>query len=255
MRQRLVAGNWKMYGSREQARALVTQICEGVGQIARVEMAICPPFVYLSEVAGFVKARGLSLGAQDVCERAEQEGAFTGEISALMLADVGCRYVIVGHSERRGFYAESDVCVADKMVAAQAAKLIPIVCVGERLEEREQGITEQVVMRQLNALFARTQGNTAWLDHVVIAYEPVWAIGTGKTATPEQAQHVHAFIRKLIAGYDRDRAAKVKVLYGGSVKASNAADLFSMPDIDGGLIGGASLRADEFLAIANAAQR
>ncbi len=255
MRQRLVAGNWKMYGSREQARELVTQICVGLDQVSHVDVAVCPPFVYLSDVAGLIKAnKGLSLGAQDVCDRS-QEGAFTGEISAAMLADVGCHYVIIGHSERRALYDDSDSRVADKVVAALSAKLIPILCVGEQLEEREQGVTEQVVARQLGAVFNRMEGDAAWLDYAVIAYEPVWAIGTGKTATPEQAQEVHAFIRQLIAQHDRQRATKIKILYGGSVKSANAADLFNMPDIDGGLIGGASLKAEEFLAITAAAHR
>lgn len=254
MRQRLVAGNWKMYGSRQQARVLVDQIRDGLSQAKGVDIAICPPFVYLSQVAELIDGTRLSLGAQDVCDRPEHEGAFTGEISAAMLADAGCRYVIIGHSERRALYNESDSCVAHKMVAVQSAKLTPILCVGENLDERLQGVTEQVVARQLEAVFT-VAGNATWLDNAVIAYEPIWAIGTGKTATPEQAQTVHAFIRQMIAEHDRSRANKVQVLYGGSVKAANATELFNMPDIDGGLIGGASLKAEEFLAIANAAQK
>jgi triosephosphate isomerase len=190
------------------------------------------------------------LGAQNVSN--EPSGAFTGEVSAAMLKDFGCTYVIVGHSERRSFYGDTDLLVAKKFAAARASGMVPILCVGETLEEREKNITEAVVARQLDAVI-ELEGAAA-LGSAVIAYEPVWAIGTGRTATPEQAQEVHAFIRQRVAGHDRDAANKVRILYGGSVKASNAEVLFGQADIDGGLIGGASLNADEFLAICRAAR-
>jgi triosephosphate isomerase len=190
------------------------------------------------------------LGAQSVC--AEQVGAFTGEASAAMLKDVGCKYVIVGHSERRAIYKEDDALVARKFLAAQSQGLIPILCVGETLEERERGQTMQVVSRQLTAVL--DLAGVAALRAAVIAYEPVWAIGTGKNATPQQAQEVHAHIRTAVAARDAKIAADVRILYGGSVKAANARELFAMPDVDGGLVGGASLKADEFLKICAAAQ-
>jgi len=214
------------------------------------DIVVCPPFVYLWEVARLLKASSIGLGAQSVC--AEQVGAFTGESSAAMLKDVGCKYVIVGHSERRAIYKEDDALVARKFLATQSQGLIPILCVGETLEERERSQTMQVVSRQLTAVLDLA-GVTA-LRAAVIAYEPVWAIGTGKNATPEQAQEVHAYIRAAIAARDAKIAADVRILYGGSVKAANARELFAMPDVDGGLVGGASLKADEFLKICAAAQ-
>jgi triosephosphate isomerase len=205
--------------------------------------------VYLHEVARLLREGSVQLGGQDVC--AESAGAYTGEVCGAMLRDVGCRYVIVGHSERRALYGEDDRLVARKFVAAQAAGLTPILCVGEQLSEREAGSTYEVIQRQLDAVLAIV--DVAVLARAVVAYEPVWAIGTGRNATPEQAQDVHAFIRGRIASRDAKIAAALPLLYGGSVKAGNASELFAMPDVDGGLIGGASLKAEEFLAICRAA--
>jgi triosephosphate isomerase len=250
MRRTLVAGNWKMHGSRTGAADLIGAIRQGLGTVKDPQVAVCPPFVYLTEAARLLQGSPLALGAQDLCER-NGEGAFTGEVSGAMLRDAGCRYVIVGHSERRTIYGEDDQRVAEKFFAARAASLMPILCVGERLEERERGETEAVVARQLDAVLGREGGAQAF-GEAVIAYEPIWAIGTGRTATPEQAQQVHAFIRGRLAARDRTAAAKVQILYGGSVKPGNAAELFAMADIDGGLIGGASLDAEQFLAICRA---
>jgi triosephosphate isomerase len=248
MRQRLVAGNWKMNGSLASAHALVGAILPGVGGL-KSEVAVCPPYVYLETVGALLKGSPVALGAQNVAR--EDPGAFTGEIAAPMLRDLGCKYVIVGHSERRALYGESDALVAEKYGRALREGLVPILCVGELLEERDAGHTEQVVARQLDAVLTRS--GVADLGRGVVAYEPVWAIGTGRTATPEQAQEVHAFIRGRIAGHDSSVAAGLRILYGGSVKGSNAVGLFAMPDIDGGLIGGASLLAEDFLAICRAA--
>jgi triosephosphate isomerase len=249
MRRPLVAGNWKMHGSRAEAAALLDELIQQHGDTRATEVAVCPPFVYLMDAARRLKESDIVLGAQNVC--ADAVGAFTGEISAAMLKDVGCRYVIVGHSERRALYHEDDKLVARKFVAAQSQKVTPILCVGETLEQRERGETEHVVARQLDAVIA--VAGVAALGDTVIAYEPVWAIGTGKNATPQQAQAVHAFIRDRIAGRDAKIAAALRILYGGSVKAANAAELFEMPDVDGGLVGGASLRGDEFGRICAAA--
>jgi triosephosphate isomerase (TIM) len=250
MRRPLIAGNWKMHGSRAENAELIEALLLGLPAQTPVDIVVCPPFVYLWEVGRLVKSSNIALGAQSVC--AEQVGAFTGEASASMLKDVGCRYVIVGHSERRAIYKEDDALVARKFLAAQSQGLIPILCVGETLEERERGQTMQVVSRQLTAVL--DLAGVAALRAAVIAYEPVWAIGTGKNATPEQAQEVHAHIRTAVAGRDAKIAADVRILYGGSVKAANARELFAMPDVDGGLVGGASLKADEFLKICAAAQ-
>jgi triosephosphate isomerase len=228
-RTRLVAGNWKMHGSRAANRALVDAILRGLPK--GTQSAVCPPFPYLAEVAEQLRGSPVGLGAQNVSEHAQ--GAYTGEVSAAMLKELGCRYAIVGHSERRQVYGETDAQVAAKFAAARVAGLTPILCVGETLAEREAGKTEEVVARQLGAV--------AFKDGV-LAYEPVWAIGTGKNATPEQAQAVHAFLRRKVP-------QDTTILYGGSVKAQNAAALFAMPDVDGGLIGGASLVAEDFLAI------
>lgn len=249
MRQPLVAGNWKMNGSLESAKALVEGIKAGIGSVSNAEMAVCPPYVYISLVADMITGSGISLGAQDVND--QESGAHTGEVAPNMLTDIGCKYAIVGHSERRSIYGETDEFTARKFAAARKAGLVPILCVGELLEEREQGITEQVVAKQLDAIID-LEGVEA-LGDAVIAYEPVWAIGTGKTATPEQAQEVHAFIRGKLASLDAGVADKVRILYGGSMNAGNAADLLAMADIDGGLIGGASLKPDDFLAIGKAA--
>jgi triosephosphate isomerase len=248
MRRPLIAGNWKMHGSRAENAKLVAELVEASEAGAR-DVVVCPPFVYLWEVGRGLRDSTVALGAQDVC--AETAGAFTGEVSASMLKDVGCTYTIVGHSERRHLYREEDALVARKFVAAHSAGLTPILCVGETLEERERQATREVVARQLEAVLQLAPPDS--LRRAVIAYEPVWAIGTGKTASPEQAQEVHAFIRERIAARDARIAAALRVVYGGSVKAANAAELFAMPDVDGGLVGGASLKVDEFLRICAAA--
>ncbi len=249
MRQPLVAGNWKMHGSRAGNASLVGTLLDLIRPQSRAEVLVCPPFVYLWETGRLLKDTDVQLGAQSVC--AEPTGAFTGEVSAAMLKDVGCRYTLVGHSERRQVYGEADALVARKFVAAQAQGLVPVLCVGETLEEREGGQTAQVVARQLDAVLAVT--GVAAFGRAVVAYEPVWAIGTGRNASPEQAQDVHAMIRGRVAALDATIAASIRILYGGSVKASNARELFAMPDIDGGLVGGASLKADEFARICAAA--
>jgi triosephosphate isomerase len=251
MRQPLVAGNWKMNGSLDSITALVEGLKAGLDSVTTAEMAVCPPFVYIPTVASLIGDASISLGAQDVND--QEAGAHTGEIAPGMLTDAGCKYAIVGHSERRSIYGESDAFTASKFAAARKAGLVPILCVGELLEEREQGITEQVVSRQLDAVID-LEGIGA-LAEAVIAYEPVWAIGTGKTATPDQAQDVHAYIRGKLAALDSAVADKVQILYGGSMNPGNAAELLAMADIDGGLIGGASLKPADFLAIGAAANR
>jgi len=245
MRQTLVAGNWKLNGSLDSIKQLVAGITAGAGDTGDTQIAVCPPFVYIPLVSNLLANSKVELGSQDISD--QESGAFTGEISGAMLKDFSCTYAIVGHSERRALYAEDDEFTARKFAAARKAGLTPILCVGESLEEREQGITEDVVARQLDAVI-KLEGMAA-IGEAVIAYEPVWAIGTGKTASPQQAQDVHAFIRSKLAGLDQAVADKVQILYGGSVKGSNAKELFSMQDIDGGLIGGASLAAEDFLAI------
>lgn len=238
-----------MHGSRAGNASLVGTLLDLIRPQSRAEVLVCPPFVYLWETGRLLKDTDVQLGAQSVC--AEPTGAFTGEVSAAMLKDVGCRYTLVGHSERRQVYGEADALVARKFVAAQAQGLVPVLCVGETLEEREGGQTAQVVARQLDAVLAVT--GVAAFGRAVVAYEPVWAIGTGRNASPEQAQDVHAMIRGRVAALDATIAASIRILYGGSVKASNARELFAMPDIDGGLVGGASLKADEFARICAAA--
>jgi triosephosphate isomerase len=249
MRRPLVAGNWKMNGSRETIKELLDGIKQGLQSVNQTEVAVCPPYVYLAQVQSELQGTQVALGAQNLSDKVS--GAFTGEVSPEMLLDFQCQYAIVGHSERRALYGESDEFVARKFANAKDFKLVPILCIGELLEERESGQTEAVVARQLDAVLDEV--GAAGLKDAVIAYEPVWAIGTGKTATPEQAQEVHAFIRSRLAAQDENIAANIRILYGGSVKASNAAQLFGMQDIDGGLIGGASLNAEEFLAICQAA--
>ncbi len=249
MRQPLVAGNWKMHGLRAENADLVRGLIDRLRPEARAEVMISPPFPYLLETARLLKDSEIALGAQSVC--AEAIGAFTGEVSAAMLKDVGCKYVIVGHSERRQVYGESDALVARKFMAVQSQKLVPVLCVGETLDEREGEQTLAVVGRQLDAVLA--VAGVGALGQAVIAYEPVWAIGTGRTASPEQAQEVHGMIRAKVAALDAIIGSSVRILYGGSVKASNARELFAMPDIDGGLVGGASLKADEFAQICAAA--
>jgi triosephosphate isomerase len=248
MRRPLIAGNWKMHGSRTMAGALVAEVAAALP--AQAQVAVLPPFPYLDGLIALHGASGIAFGAQDLSEHAQ--GAYTGEVAGSMLKDVGCTYVLVGHSERRQYHGETDERVAAKFAAAQAAGLVPILCVGESLAEREAGATEAVVARQLDAVIARA--GAAALAGAVLAYEPVWAIGTGRTATPEQAQAVHAFMRGKIAALDATIASSLQLLYGGSVKPANAAELFGQPDVDGGLIGGASLVAKDFIAICAAAQ-
>jgi len=248
MRRKLVVGNWKMCGALAQNEALLEAVASGIVQIPQVDCAVCVPFPYLAQAQQQLCSSSVKWGAQDVHQL--DKGAYTGEVSASMLADFGCHYVIVGHSERRSLYGESSQLVAEKFAAAQKAGLLPILCVGETLAQRDDGITEAVVAEQLDAV-VKLLGVQS-LRNAVVAYEPVWAIGTGKTASPEQAQAVHAFIRQRIAGLDGQIAQGLCILYGGSVKASNAVELFAMPDIDGGLIGGASLVAEDFLAICKA---
>ncbi|WMP18407.1 triose-phosphate isomerase [Thiothrix lacustris] len=248
MRQKLVAGNWKLNGSMATIEPLLSGILTGLKGLDNVAVAVCPPYVYIPMTQGLLSGGRIGLGSQDIAD--QETGAFTGEVSGAMLKEFGCSYAIVGHSERRAIYGEQDGDTARKFAAARKHGLKPILCVGETLEERESGITEAVVARQLDAVIA-LEGVEALTDGV-IAYEPVWAIGTGKTASPQQAQDVHAFIRGKLAALNESVAAKVQILYGGSVKGANAAELFAMPDIDGGLIGGASLDAQEFLAICKA---
>ena len=248
MRQPLIAGNWKMNGTKASVRQLLAGILEGAGAVTRSEIAVCPPFPFLQMAEEALAGSPVRLGAQNLS--AEEGGAFTGEVSAAMLADFGCRYVICGHSERRALYGEDDAIIASKLAAAQSKGLTAILCVGETLQERERGDTDKVIAGQLDGI-VKLRGIEAF-DVIELAYEPVWAIGTGMTATPAQAQEVHAFIRDRLAGQSQAIAQKVRILYGGSMKGSNAPDLLAQPDIDGGLIGGASLNADEFLAIARA---
>jgi triosephosphate isomerase len=249
MRTPLVAGNWKMNGTTDSVAELTLGIVADAHTSDATEVLVCPPFVFLSQVRALLGSAPVALGAQDLY--VEEGGAFTGEISGPILKDAGCAYVIVGHSERRALMGETNDSVARKFAAAQAAQLTPILCVGETLEERQADSTLAVINGQFSAV-ADAVGIEAFAD-AVVAYEPVWAIGTGETATPDQAQEVHAALRAMAAKRSAKIAADLRLLYGGSVKAANAADLFSMPDIDGGLIGGASLHADDFLAICAAA--
>lgn len=249
MRTYLVAGNWKMNGSNAANEKLVAGIIAGAPASDSVDLLVCPPFPYLADVAQRIGGSGIALGAQNLSQH--ESGAYTGEIAGSMLRDVGCEYVIVGHSERRALMGESSGIVAEKFQAALDAGLRPILCIGETLEQREAGQTESVIDEQLNAVLDLS-GVEAF-SNAVIAYEPVWAIGTGKTASPEQAQDVHRHIRAALESRNQSVADGVRILYGGSVKGDNAAGLFSKPDIDGGLIGGASLKSADFLAIADAA--
>jgi len=254
MRARLVAGNWKMHGGRQANASLLDALLAGLKKTGVPgaewsECAVCVPFPYLEQVAARLAGSLVAWGAQNISEH--PAGAFTGEVSGAMLAEFGCRYVIVGHSERRQLYGETDAQVAAKFGAAQASGLIPILCIGETLDAREAGRTDAVVARQLDAVVA--QVGAAAFGQAVVAYEPVWAIGTGKTASAEQAQAVHAVLRARLAAQDASVAQGLRILYGGSVKAANAASIFAMPDVDGGLVGGAALVAEEFLAIVAAA--
>ena len=247
MRSSLIAGNWKMNGDLQSVLDLV----EGIkaGNPGKAELAVCPPAVFLMKVGGMLADTKISLGAQNVCD--QESGAYTGEISAGMLKECGCRFAIVGHSERRAHYLETDQLVAARFAMAVNTGLSPILCVGETLYEHEQGVTEAVVATQIDAVLDAC--GVAGFAQAVIAYEPVWAIGTGLVASPDTAQAVHEFIRGKLAASDADIAQRVQILYGGSMNPANAADLLSQPDIDGGLIGGASLKADDFLAIAQSA--
>jgi len=251
MRERLVAGNWKMHGSLAANQRLLEALVAGAPATPGVGIAVCVPFPYLHQAATVLGGSPVAWGGQNLSEH--DSGAYTGEVSGAMLREFGCRYVIVGHSERRQLYGERDGQVAAKFLAAQRAGLMPILCVGETLQEREQGATEEIVGRQLRAV-VDAAGVGAFAD-ALIAYEPVWAIGTGRTASPEQAQAAHAFIRALVGAADAEVAGGLAVLYGGSVKPANAGELFAMPDVDGGLIGGASLVVADFLAICRAAVR
>ncbi|MEN7343630.1 MAG: triose-phosphate isomerase [Pseudomonadota bacterium] len=249
-RQYLIAGNWKMNGTMASNTALVSGILSGLKADSSVEYLVCPPAAYLDSVNSQIGTADLMLGAQDVSEY--ESGAYTGEVSAEMLTELGCRYVLVGHSERRSLFGELNEQVAAKFAAAVEAGLRPVLCVGETLAQRQAEETEAVVERQLLAVTELV--GAAGFAKAVVAYEPVWAIGTGQTATPEQAQAVHAFLRSCIAALDEGLAESTRIVYGGSMKATNAAGLLSMPDIDGGLIGGASLVAEEFMAIGTAAE-
>ncbi|MFN2382384.1 MAG: triose-phosphate isomerase [Guyparkeria sp.] len=249
MRKPIVVGNWKLNGSLANNESLVLGVQDGMPQLEGIDVAVCPPFVYLPQVARLADSTALDVGAQDCSEH--DSGAFTGEVAATMVADLGARYVILGHSERRALYGETNNVVTAKVKAVLSAKLTPILCIGETLEEREADETEAVVRSQLAAVISGV-GIQAF-DRLVIAYEPVWAIGTGRTATPEQAQAMHAFIRGQLGDHDAAIAQSVRIQYGGSMKPGNAAELLAQPDIDGGLIGGASLKAEDFLEICRAA--
>ena len=246
----LIAGNWKMNGSTESSQQLISSLCSGVSNDGDRIMLLCPPYPYLHIAAEALKNKAIMLGAQNIAMEPDS-GAFTGEVSGLMLKNCGCQYVIVGHSERRALYGETDEVVSSKFIVAQAQGLQPILCVGETLEEREAGQTQNVVRRQIQKVID-SAGSTAF-SSAVVAYEPVWAIGTGLTATPDQAQETHSFIRSLISEQDATIASLVQIIYGGSMKSENAKELLSMEDVDGGLVGGASLNAEEFLAIFQAA--
>ncbi|WP_457676779.1 triose-phosphate isomerase [Thiolapillus sp.] len=249
MRQPLVAGNWKMNGSLASVRELLAGLKAGIGDVKVAEVAVCPPAVFIPEVQAQLEGTPIAWGGQDLS--VHESGAYTGEIAGPMLTDFGCKYVIIGHSERRTYHGETDQLVAEKFTAARKAGLVPLFCIGETQEERESGVTEEVVARQIDAVIDHC--GVDMLGEGVIAYEPVWAIGTGLTATPEQAQEVHAFIRQRIAQSSASVAEGLRILYGGSMKPDNAAELLAKPDIDGGLIGGASLKAEDFLGICTAA--
>jgi triosephosphate isomerase len=248
MRTPLVVGNWKMHGSLASKTALLQAVREGVS--GRSEVGVCVPYPYLAQAREMLSGSSVTWGAQDVSEHGS--GAWTGEVSGAMLADFSCLYVLIGHSERRTHFGDTDAVVSAKFAAALAAGLVPILCVGETLAERELGITEKIIMRQLDAVI-KVAGSSAFA-RAVIAYEPVWAIGTGRTATPAQAREVHALIRRRLSVDDVRVGDGLRILYGGSVKASNAREIFAQPDIDGGLIGGASLVAKDFLAICAAVE-
>ena len=248
MRRSIVAANWKLNGSLDMAKSLVSAINQHCHTQSGVDAIICPPYPYLDTVKQIMTANNVFLGAQNAAQH--ESGAYTGEVSAEMVGEMGCQFVIVGHSERREYYGETDNIVAAKYMRIQSAGLTPILCVGESLEQREQGVMKDTIVNQVKAVIA--EAGISSMSNAVLAYEPIWAIGTGKTASPEQAQEVHAILRSIVADQSAEIADELRILYGGSVKASNAADIFSQPDIDGGLIGGASLDADQFNAIVSA---
>ena len=249
MRQPLVAGNWKMNGSRESVEALLQGVKAGMGDVTTAEVAVCSPHIFLASVQQQLQGSAIAWGGQDVS--VHESGAYTGETAGGMLAEFGCKYVIIGHSECRQYHGETNQLVAEKFAAARKAGLVPLFCIGETLEERESGTMEDVLAGQVDAVIEAC--GVDMLGEGVIAYEPVWAIGTGKTATPEQAQEVHAWIRNRVAQSSAEVAEKIQILYGGSMNPGNAAELLAQPDIDGGLIGGASLKPADFLAVATAA--
>ena len=250
MRRPLIAGNWKMNGTKTSAHALVSGVLAGAEKLVQVEVALCPSFPFLDLAERLLAGGAVRLGAQNVCTQGG--GAYTGEVSAEMLAEFGCRYVICGHSERREYYGEDEEVIAKKLEMVMVNGMTPILCVGETLEQRDQGRTQEVIANQVDGIISRNGIQS--FSRLEIAYEPVWAIGTGKTATPEQAQDVHEFIRQRIAAHDQEIASKIRILYGGSMKPGNALDLLSQQDIDGGLIGGASLVVEDFLAICQAGE-
>ena len=245
MRQPLVAGNWKMNGSRDSVRALLDGLQAGMGEVSTAEVAVCSPHIFLGDVQSQLQGSAIAWGGQDVS--VHESGAYTGETAPGMLKEYGCKYVIIGHSERRQYHGESNDLVAQKFAAARKASLVPLFCIGETLQERESGVMEEVLAAQVDAVINGC--GVDMLGEGVIAYEPVWAIGTGKTATPEQAQEVHAWIRARVAQSSAAVAESLRILYGGSMNPGNAAELLAQPDIDGGLIGGASLKPADFLAV------
>ena len=249
MRQIMIAGNWKMNGSTSSVKELIAGIKAGMASVNKAAVVVCPPALYIAQVMAAIAGSKIKCGSQNVCD--QDKGAFTGELAGSMLKDLGCEYAIIGHSERRNLYGESDALIAQRFATARRSGIKPIFCIGETLAEREKGVTNEVCNRQIDAVI-KLEGVTALADSV-IAYEPIWAIGTGKTASPEQAQAVHAFIREKIAKLNAQVAAGLQILYGGSMNAANAAELLAQPDIDGGLIGGASLKAEDFLTICRAA--
>ena len=249
MRRSMVIGNWKMHGTRASNRELVAQIQAGLDGSQNCDVAVCVPFTAIGEVSSALNDSDVDLGSQNIANA--EQGAFTGEVSANMLSEYECRFALVGHSERRQLYSETDELIASRYEHAIKGGITPVLCIGETDEEREQGKTFDVIKEQLSAVI--NHSGVESLKHAVVAYEPVWAIGTGKTATPDQAQEVHAFIRSQIAQINTELAENLVILYGGSVKPDNAAELFGRDDIDGGLIGGASLQAESFLAIIHAA--
>jgi triosephosphate isomerase len=248
MRRKLIVGNWKMYGNLARNKVLLEGVLDGVRQLTNADYGVCVPYPYLAQAQSMLQGSNIAWGAQNISQN--EQGAFTGAVAAGMLVDFGCRYVIIGHSERRALFHESNDIAAAKFDMAIKSGLTPIFCVGETLAERETGVTEQVVARQLEVILNHVGAQA--VSKAVIAYEPVWAIGTGKTATPEQAQAVHAFIRKRVLQLDADVAQNLQILYGGSMKPGNAVELLAQPDIDGGLIGGAALVAEDFVAICRA---